>query len=59
MGKGKFFPCMAPISQVPAIWLTQDRNDIEAVVDARGFVAFTAHPDPLEGVVYDLREVFA
>ncbi|NPA77032.1 MAG: hypothetical protein GXN93_04755 [Candidatus Diapherotrites archaeon] len=60
MAKGKFFPCMAPISMVPAAWLAQEREDIEAIIDSRrGIVAFTAHPDPLKGVIYDLREVFA
>jgi len=52
----KFYPIMEEWSRVPGDLLTQDRRDLEAIVDGRGFVAFSRRPDPLEGVI---EEVFA
>ncbi len=53
----KFYPIMEEWSRVPVCLLTQDRRDVDAIVDGdRGIVAFSARPDPLEGVI---EEVFA
>ena len=47
----KFYPVMAHWSEVPISLLVQDRSDIEAVVDGRGYVAFSRRVDPLDGIV--------
>ena len=52
----KFYPIMAHWNEVPIDLLVQDRRDLEAIVDGRGFVAFSRRPDPLAGIV---EEVFA
>ena len=50
----KFYPLMAYWNEVPAKLLAQDLKGVDAVVDGRGYVAFSRRPDPLAGILEEV-----
>jgi hypothetical protein len=50
----RFYPVMAEWKEVPADLLTQDIPGLDAIVDGRGYVAFSRRPDLLYGVVEEV-----